>query len=264
MPLSNYEADTRGRSSSLARLRPYNLVAGSLHLAQAVAIVLLANDFSLPVGATYMTGPPSPNVGSQAVTLFNFRFAWAIAAFFGLSALAHFGVAGPGWSSYQAQLLKSRNPYRWLEYSLSASIMIVLIALLVGIKDIAALVALVGVNASMIGFGWMQERYEAPGLALGPFWIGCVSGSVPWIAIAIYLVGPGADQHAPGFVYGIFFSLFVLFNCFAVNQWLQYKRVGKWDDYLIGERAYITLSLVAKSLLAWQIFASTLAASAGN
>ncbi|MSO79905.1 MAG: hypothetical protein EXQ79_09920 [Acidimicrobiia bacterium] len=264
MSLSTNEADTRGSSSSLERLRPYNLVAGSIHLAQAVAIVALANDFSLPVGATYMTGPPGPQVGTQAVTLFNVSFAGAIAAFFALSALAHFGVAGPRWGSYRAQLLKGRNPYRWLEYSLSASIMIVLIAMLVGINDIAALVALFGVNASMIGFGWMQERYEAPGAGLGPFWIGCVAGSIAWIAIAIYLIGPGADQHAPGFVYGIFFSLFVLFNCFAINQWLQYKRVGKWSDYLIGERTYITLSIVAKSLLAWQIFASTLAPSTGN
>jgi hypothetical protein len=116
----------------------------------------------------------------------------------------------------------------------------------------------------MIGFGWMQERYEAPRAGLGPFWIGCVAGIMPWLAITIYLVGPHADQHPPGFVYGIFFSLFVFFNCFAVNQWLQYKAVGKWNDYLIGERVYITLSLVAKSLLAWQIFASTLASSAAN
>ena len=253
-----------GRSSAVARLRPYNLVAGGLHLAQAIAILLLANDFALPVGATYMTGPPGPDVGTQAVTLFNLSFAGAIAVFFGLSALAHFGVAGPGWTSYQSQLRDGRNPFRWLEYSLSASIMIVLIAMLVGINDVAALVALVGVNASMIGFGWMQERYEAPGRSLGPFWIGCVAGIVPWAAIAVYLVGPGADQHAPGFVYGIFFSLFVLFNCFAVNQWLQYKRVGKWESYLVGERAYITLSLVAKSLLAWQIFGSTLASSTAN
>ncbi len=264
MSRTTAESGTSDRSSALARLRPYNLVAGSLHVAQAVAILALANNFSLPVGATYMTGPPGPDVGTQAVTLFNLGFAGAIAAFFGLSAVAHFTVAGPRWASYQTRLLEGRNPYRWLEYSLSASIMIVLIAMLVGINDIAALVALVGVNASMIGFGWMQERYERPGAGLGPFWIGCVAGSVPWIAIAIYLIGPGADQGPPGFVYGIFFSLFVLFNCFAVNQWLQYKKVGKWSDYLVGERTYITLSLVAKSLLAWQIFASTLAASTGN
>ena len=250
-----------GSASSLARLRPYNLVAGSLHLAQAVVILVLANAFALPVRATYMTGPPGPTVGSQAVTLFSVSFAWAIAAFFALSALAHFTVAGPGWASYQGQLAKGRNPYRWLEYSLSASIMVVLIAMLVGINDIAALVALVGVNASMIGFGWMEERYETPGTGLGPFWIGCIAGIVPWIAIGIYLIGPGGNAHPPGFVYAIFFSLFALFNCFAVNQWLQYKQVGRWRDYLVGERTYVTLSLVAKSLLAWQIFASTLASS---
>ena len=32
---------------------------------------------------------------------------------------------------------------------------------------------------------------------------------------------------------------------------LQYKKVGRWADYLFGERVYVTLSLVAKSLLAW-------------
>ena len=229
-----------------------------------MGIVLLANSFSLPVRATYLAGPPGPSAGRQAVTLFSVNFAWAIAAFFGLSALAHFTVAGPRWRSYTAQLLKCRNPYRWLEYSLSASIMIVLIAMLVGISDVAALVALIGVNASMIGFGWMQERYEAPGAGLGPFWIGCIVGVIPWIAIAIYLYAPGANQHAPGFVYGIFFSLFVFFNCFAINQLLQYKRVGRWKDYLVGERAYIALSLIAKSLLAWQIFASTLASTAAH
>ena len=142
--------------------------------------------------------------------------------------------------------------------------MIVLIAMLTGISDVAALTALVGVNASMIGFGWLQERYEAPGDGLGPFWIGCVAGAIPWIAIAIYLIGPGADQHAPGFVYGIFVSLFILFNCFAINQWLQYKQLGQWTDYLFGERTYITLSLIAKTLLAWQIFASTLASTVAN
>jgi hypothetical protein len=41
-------------------------------------------------------------------------------------------------------------------------------------------------------------------------------------------------------------------------MYLQYKRIGKWADYLYGERMYIWLSLIAKSLLAWQVFAGTL------
>ena len=248
----------------MASLRRWNVAAGSLHLLQAVLIVALANSFALPVGASYMTGPPGPGVGRQQVTLFHVNFAWAIFLFFALSSAAHFFVAGPGWAAYQEQLALGRNPYRWIEYSMSSSVMIVLIAMLTGIGDIAALIALIGVNASMIGFGWMQERYEPPGGSLGPFWIGCLAGIVPWLAIGVYLIGPGASNHAPGFVYGIFVSLFVFFNCFAINQWLQYKKVGKWADYLYGERVYIVLSLVAKSLLAWQIFASTLASASAH
>ena len=260
-PPSRTGPATTGPDAALSGLRRYNLTAAGLHTAQAIAVLVLANQFSLPVRATYMTGPPGPGVGTQSVTLFSVRFAWAIAAFFGLSAVAHLFVAGPGWNAYKQQLSVGRNPYRWIEYSLSASIMIVLIAMLVGIDDIAALIALAGVNASMIGFGWLQERYETPGASMRPFWLGSLAGAVPWIAIGVYLLGPGADLHPPGFVYAIFFSIFALFNCFAVNQWLQYRQVGRWKDYLVGERAYVTLSLIAKSLLAWQIFASTLASS---
>ena len=107
---------------------------------------------------------------------------------------------------------------------------IVLVGMLVGIDDVAALVGLAGADAAMIGFGWLQERYEPPGGSLGPFWLGCLAGAVPWVAIAVYCAGPGADLHPPEFVYVIFASLFVAFNCFAVNQWLQYRRVGPWRD----------------------------------
>jgi hypothetical protein len=137
--------------------------------------------------------------------------------------------------------------------------MIVLIAMLTGITDAAALIALFGVNAGMIFFGSAQERYEQPGGSLWPFWMGAVLGVVPWLAIAVYLVSPGSDAQPPGFVYAIFISLFLFFNIFALIQWLQYKRIGRWRAYLAGERTYILLSLVAKSALAWQVFGGTLA-----
>ena len=248
----------------MKRLRGYNVIAGVAHLVQAVIILILANSFALGVKADYMAGPPGSTTPRQIVQLFNVRVAWLVALFFLLSAFAHFFVSGPGWGRYTKDLSRSRNPYRWLEYSVSSSIMIILIALITGINDVAALVALAGVNASMIGFGWLQERLESPGGGWWPFVVGCFAGIVPWVAIGIYLIAPGANQHAPGFVYGIFISLFIFFNIFALNQWLQYAQKGKWKNYLVGERAYITLSLVAKSLLAWQIFASTLASSSGN
>jgi hypothetical protein len=94
-----------------------------------------------------------------------------------------------------------------------------------------------------------------------PVVFGCVAGIVPWLVIAAQVVGAerrATDGGVPTFVYGIIVSLFVLFNSFAVNMVLQYARIGRWRDYLFGERAYILLSLTAKTALAWQIFANTL------
>jgi len=240
-------------------LKRYNQIAGLFHAVQAVAILALANGFSLPIHVTYLQGPPIPGVEFEKVELFNFPIAIAVASFSILSALAHFYVSGPGNKKYLAGLSNKTNYYRWIEYSLSSTLMIILISILNAVWDLVGLIAIAGANISMILFGWLQEKYEEPGKgSLLPFWFGCIAGAIPWIAMFLLLFSPGSSQKAPGFVYGIVFSLFLLFNCFALVQWLQYKEIGKWKDYLAGEKTYITLSFVAKSLLAWQIFAGTL------
>ncbi|MEI7993049.1 MAG: heliorhodopsin HeR [Actinomycetota bacterium] len=241
------------------RLRLYNALMGTVHLAQGILILFLSNDFALPVHATFMEGPPG-SVPVAMRQLFELPIGPAVASFVLISAAAHWALVLPGvlgW--YCRNLGRRRNYARWVEYSFSSSIMIVLIAMLTGIGDVAALVALFGVNASMIFFGLLQEHYERPGGGtLLPFWLGSVAGAVPWIAIGIYLFSPGVEASPPGFVYGIFVSLFVLFNAFAINMWLQYRRIGPWHDYLFGESVYVLLSLTAKSLLAWQVFFPTL------
>ena len=242
-----------------ARLRLTNAAMGLLHAIQAVAVLALSNDFSTPVTATYLAGPPgSPS--EEATLLFDLGFAEGVALFLALSALFHWLIiAPPFFHRYRGGLAAGHNHFRWVEYSLSSSVMIVLIAALTGITDAAALVALFGVNAAMIFFGAVQEKYEDPGGSLTPFWLGCLAGIVPWLAIGIYLLSPGSDATPPGFVYGIYVSLFLFFNVFALNQWLQYRRVGRWQNYRFGETTYIVLSLVAKSALAWQVFGGTLA-----
>lgn len=242
------------------RLRRLNLYAGLLHALQGAAMLVLAGGLTLPVTATFATAQPGQAVDpARLSTLFSYPLGPAVAAFSLLSAAFHFLAASPwGYPRYVAELAAHRNRFRWVEYSLSASLMIVLVAGITGISDVAALLALFGVNASMILFGWLMETTSRPGMATSwtPFVFGSIAGAVPWIAITIYLAGAGDGM--PGFVYGIFGSIFVLFNCFAVNQWLQYRARGRWRDYLHGERVYIALSLVAKSLLAWQIYANVL------
>ncbi len=243
------------------KLRIYNALMGALHLVQGIAVVALSNGFTLPVTATYLTNAPGAQ-GASLTKVTDLNLGYGVAAFLFLSALAHALIASPGiFPRYLAQLARNRNYARWIEYAVSSSVMVVLIAQLVGIYDIAALIAIAGVNASMILFGMLHEKYESPGKGVSwlGYWFGVFAGAVPWIAIALYLIAPGVDASPPGFVYGIFFSLFVFFNGFAIVMVLQYRKVGKWADYVYGEYTYVLLSLIAKSLLAWQVFAGTLA-----
>jgi hypothetical protein len=242
------------------RLRLMNITAGAIHAGQGLAVLALANEFSLPVTGAFMDGPP----GTQPpppVVLFDFPFAWGVAGFLFLSAFAHWAVAAPGvYPWYLANLVRSRNYARWIEYSLSSTLMMVLIALLVGISDGAALGAIAGVNASMIFFGLLMEHYEQPGRPNWlPFIFGSIAGIIPWLVVGLYLWSPQLAAGPPTFVFVIYVSLFIFFNVFALNMVLQYRQVARWRNYLFGERAYILLSLTAKSALAWQVFAGTLA-----
>ncbi|MSO32092.1 MAG: hypothetical protein EXQ64_04700 [Ilumatobacteraceae bacterium] len=247
----------------ISKLRQLNLAAGFLHLASLVAILLLSNDASLPVNATYLTEAPGTGNFSDPINLFNLNIGYMVAAFLALSAFFHFFISSPAmFPRYVSGLKNHINMFRWVEYSLSSSLMIIVILQLNGTADYIALLGIFGVNVCMILFGWLQEKYTTPGDGdLLPFFFGCLAGSIPWIATAINLASPKGPTNAtpPGFVYGIVVSLFILFNCFAIVQWKQYKARGKWANYLHGERIYIVLSLVAKSVLAWQVFSGALA-----
>ncbi len=244
-----------------AKLRRYNIIAGVFHLVQMIVVLALANDFTLPIVGRYMSGPPGSTF-ADPIVLFNTPVGIGVATFLGLSAFFHFVVASPKFfPRYVAGLSQSRNYFRWVEYSISSSVMLVIIAQITGVTDVVALIAIFGVNASMILFGWLQEKYETPGNGGWlPFIFGCIAGIVPWLGIVFYVfaIGGSSEAKAPTFVYAIVLSIFLFFNVFAVVQFLQYKKVGKWSDYLRGEKTYITLSLIAKSVLAWQVFVGTL------
>jgi len=244
-------------------LRRFNLIMGFLHLAQGVLMLALSTSFSLPVTTLYLRYDASAGELVQNLQEpYSLRIAPLVAVFLLLSAVAHFILGTFGFNWYVVNLRQHINKARWWEYSLSSSIMIVLIAMLVGVYDLSSLILIFCINACMIFFGYMMELHNqtTEKTSWTAFYFGCFAGIVPWVVIALYTIGanqsPGTS--VPGFVYGIMVSLFVFFNIFAVNQWLQYKGIGPWRNYLYGERVYIILSLVAKSALAWQMFFGTL------
>ncbi len=251
-----------GLPVKLRRLRIMNNAAAVLHFGQALIVVWLSRSFPVAVSGSFLKlNALTHKLEPTTSTLFTVQIAWLIAVFFLLSALFHFLIATVYNKRYNLNLLLGINKMRWAEYSLSASVMMVAIAILVGVYDFASLLMIFALTAIMNLMGLVMEIHNQSVQATNwtSYYVGCFAGAVPWSVVALYLwLGATHGSRAPTFVYWIFVSIFIFFTCFAANMVLQYKRVGPWREYVYGERVYIILSLVAKSLLAWQVFAGTL------
>jgi hypothetical protein len=245
-------------------LRRFNLVMGFLHLIQGIFMWVVSNDKTYPIFTNYLAfDQPTSTLKPNPQLLHELRFGPAVALFLLISAVAHFYLSTIGYGGYMERLRKGMNPVRFYEYALSSSLMVALIGMLVGIWDLGTLIVMFGINAMMNLFGIMMEVHNQTTTKTRwrAFIYGCLAGIVPWIVIFLYFVGAvnSGDAKPPAFVYAIVPTLFVMFNIFAVNMVLQYRKVGPWRDYLFGERVYIILSLVAKTVLAWLIWVGTLA-----
>ena len=256
------------RASSLRR---WNRFLALAHGAQFVLMLLVSRTTALfepvvPTVRPLLTDGKFTGLEPSSVLLVSFPLAYLIASFLLMSAIAH---ATAGWvlrGRYEAWLARGMNPLRWVEYAFSSTVMIVAIAYLSFITDFPALVAIAGCNVAMILFGWSMEAANEGRERVDwkHFIFGCIAGVVPWIAIFSVLWAYSAQANLPakaqipGFVYVIIASLFVAFNVFAITMVLQYRKTGRWRDYLVGEKTYMVLSLVAKSLLAWQVWSGTL------
>ncbi|XFA99176.1 heliorhodopsin HeR [Candidatus Izemoplasma sp. B36] len=254
-------------NEKLLKLRKFNMIMGGLHLIQGIIMLILAgtviqniSEFKPTITQIYLfynTNTMSLETGIKQ--LFDLPFGVLVAVFLLLSALAHAIISLPKFTNdiYNKDLEKGINKFRWFEYALSSSVMIVLIATLFGVYDIATLLLIFVVNALMNIFGLYMEKLNSgrdkKNINWGPFVYGTIAGLLPWVVIIIYMTGNGNYDMVPWFVWAIVGTYFVAFNTFPINMILQYKGIGKWKDYLYGERTYIVLSLVAKSILAWLV-----------
>ncbi len=245
------------------RLRLWNAVMAVLHFLQGLAMVLLADRVLWPVTRTrYGFDPQTQTIFPETVSFIDANLPLLVAGFLFISAVAHTAIATVLYDRYVKYLDRGMNPYRWYEYSVSASLMIVVIAMLAGVWDLGTLAALFGLIAVMNLAGLlMEQRNESTDdTDWTPYWVGTLAGLVPWVVIAITFVGTvtASGSEFPEFVIYIYVSIFIFFNLFALNMALQYLEVSRWTNYLFGEKVYILLSLVAKSALAWQVYFGTL------
>ena len=237
-------------------LKKLNLIMAGVHAIQAGLILVLSTSFSLPVIGSYLKlNQSSGNLEPSSKVLFNLSLPVLIAVFLLISSLAHLIIGTCYNKKYNRDLQNGVN---------RASVMMVAISMLVGIYNIVSL-SLVFILVAVMNltdlimelYNQKSEKTEKPNWL--SFKVGSLAGIAPWLAIAFtFWLSADSGSSPPTFVYWIFVSIFLFFNCFAVNMYLQYKKIGPWRNYIFGEKVYIYLSLFAKSALAWQVFIGTL------
>lgn len=255
------------KNSRYVALNRWNICLAILFALQAIVILVLGKSYSLPVVNHYLT---PDTLASQAAGhtvlaaavrhLFDINLRYLVAAFLLVSAIFHTAIATKERKRYEAGLQRGVNGLRWLDYGISAGIMLITIALLNGVYDVASLVMIFVLVALLHLLGYFGEINAVTPRAKRQSFIGLlVAGGTVWLVIAAYL--KAAIIYGTGlahFVYVIDGSIFVITLALSANTLLVFRAKGKWENYLYGEQIFMALSFVAKTVLAWLVFAAIL------
>lgn len=257
-----------------ANLKKLNLITGSLHLLFCVLMFIITDrDAVAPTftfysndqrGDSSLWGPDPVRRGEVIIGYYSAGFSL-------LAAIDHLAVGTVLQEKYHYYLRRAQNPFRWIEYSVSASIMHVMVAHLSGVFSIFSILSIFGLTMVTMLWGLEQERSNwrlqgSPELkSLFPFF----AGFIPWVfgwtpVVAHFFAGVNSDGDTPDFVYVIIFVILTLDSTFALNMYLQQMEIGAFKDYLYGEWAFIVLSLTSKSLLVWVNWGGTNSVNDGD
>jgi hypothetical protein len=265
-PKAVLQADTKKRISQ--KRNTWHKWLAILYAVQGIVFLLFSATALFPVQTSYLTqnSLASEMTGSSVLVtathhLFDLNLAYIVAAVFFVAAIVHGVVATLYRKRYTEDAEQGINRTRWLECGLSASIMLVAIAVVSGVADLVTLILIfvLAVLASLLGVAieiYRQTKtkthilYVLTGIA-------CIA---PVVVLGLYVWGAAVygGGHVPAFVYWIYASMLVLFGGFVATMYLQRKKTGPWKNPLYSERAFMILSFTAKTLVAWQIFAGAL------
>ncbi|CAB4681329.1 MAG: hypothetical protein F2658_02200 [Actinobacteria bacterium] len=245
------------------KLQNLNRWAGVTHLIQGFALFFILNTESTIPVITRFFDETADGIRPVSETLFEFPIALIAPIFLWLSAFAHLFISSPYYvRRYEQNIQKGINPARWWEYAVSSSLMLVVLLMLGGLIELSSVIFIFTLNFIMNLMGLVMEKYNqlTDKTSWLPFNIGVLAGIVPWILGGLYfwVSTSNISDAIPVYARLGFLLTFIFFNSFAINMWLQYKKIGKWKDYAYGEKSYIVLSLVSKSALGWVIVLGTL------
>ena len=190
---------------------------------------------------------------------------WLIISFHILSFIFQLGAVitdytGPIFGYKYSDMIKSnKNPLRFIEYSFSASIMLISIALLNGVTDINLITSIAVLTSSCQLCGLAVEYVQERSIKLLLHFTGwlqfCWAYGIIGHAFFTSIRMSKNSTGPPDFVYIIVLVLFLLYSSFGLVQ--LHEVLCGLDPYK-KEKTYVILSLTAKLVLGWMIFSNVL------
>lgn len=267
-------------SPSAATLFRWNVAMAAVHGLLAVVALTVGNlDLRAPLFATDLRFEDDTAADEPRFVLLptyvpaagdGLPLTWLVALFSLLSCVFHLGNALVWRAFYERELRNCRAPTRWLEYTLSAPVMMVLLSYFAGVRDYLQLWAIVALTATTMTFGWLTERGARPVDAqtwrpasalerLVPHACGWLPQLAAWAVVLVnfYDQEYEAGRGPPWFVYVVVWSQASLFLSFAVVQLVQQACLPP-AAYARGELAYQALSLASKAVLSLLLLTNVL------
>lgn len=227
--------------------RVFNIICCLLHFWSGV-IMAIATSQSRPFGVDgrvrlCITEPSEMNTFAPCVLYSNPSIFQFLACFSFITSFFHF---------IYFSLDGNHAPYlRFIEYSITAPIMSVVIGILTGINNIFTLIALAGLTMATMLFGFIQEtNYNKT--SYSAFIFGCVPYSFMWLIISWQFIRATQTFDVPSFVSAIYVLEVILFSSFAFVQY--FNNISSIINSQTADGLYNFLSLVSKMLLVWLSF----------
>lgn len=157
---------------------------------------------------------------------------------------------------YEYYIERHQSLQRWLEYSISCPLLRVHISQVAGVTDLYTLVLTFFLGMATILFGLMHERLNAKNRADGyvqdysAFWAACLMHLASWAVTIAYFV-QGMAKVDSSLALGLVVTLFLLELTFPLVFILQWRKIGPFKDFLIGEFSFCLLSFTTKTFIAW-------------
>jgi len=174
-------------------------------------------------------------------------------SFFFITAIFHGYYFLTGHGRYPSMIGKKNNFVRWIEYGISSTIMIYIIAMMAGVKDINCYIAIGVLNIGMILQGQMVEQHIANNISP---WIPLITGFL-LLAGEIAIISREFDQriHEASDILGkslpswLPSMIYILFFMFALFGFVPILGIVLKLPYPTIERIYLWLSLLSKATL---------------